>query len=125
MMELSVHGKMCLYCPLALLCRYSDLTLFTAAIRVNPNNGKLYSNLGHQYENRKNYSYAEHLFRRGTEIQPDDAGAFMNLGRALKAMDRLEEAEKVGMHMYVHNQTFMHCANTQMCGWFLFTVASR
>ena len=113
-MELSVHGKVCLYCPPTLLCRYSDLTLFTAAIRVNPNNGKLYSNLGHQYENRKNYSYAEHLFRRGTEIQPDDAGAFMNLGRALKAMDRLEEAEKVGMCAYMHNQTFIHCANTQM-----------
>ncbi len=38
----------------------------------------------------------------------------MNLGRALKAMDRLEEAEKVGMCAYMHNQTFVHRANTQM-----------
>ena len=101
--------------PLALLCRYSDLTLFTAAIRVNPNNGKLYSNLGHQYEHMKNYSYAEHLFRRGTEIQPDDAGAFMNLGRALKAMGRLEEAEKVTKH----DHTVLHRAYVHLCGWFL------
>ena len=114
-----------LYIPL--LCRYSDLTLFTSAIRVNPNNGKLYSNLGHQYEHMKNYSYAEYLFRKGSEIQPDDAGAFMNLGRALKAMDHLEEAEQVrneysrspvcglfsfyhagGVHTCIHIHTYIH-----------------
>ena len=71
------------------------MTLFTAAIKVNPNNGKLYSNLGHQYEYLKNYTHAEHLFRRGSEIQPDDPGAFMNLGRVLRAQERLKEAEIV------------------------------
>ena len=75
--------------------RESDITLFTAAIKVNSNNGKLYSNLGHQYEQMKNFSYAEQLFRRGTEIQPDDVGAYMNLGRALKALGRIPEAEQV------------------------------
>ena len=43
----------------------------------------------------KNFSYAEQLFRRGTEIQPDDVGAYMNLGRALKALGRISEAEQV------------------------------
>lgn len=72
----------------------SDITLFTSAIKVNGNNGKLYNNLGHQYENMKNFTYAEELFRRGSEIQPDDVGSHMNLGRVLKAMGRLPEAEQ-------------------------------
>ena len=43
----------------------------------------------------KNFTYAEELFRRGSEIQPDDVGSHMNLGRVLKAMGRLQEAEQV------------------------------
>jgi len=41
------------------------------------------------------YSYAETLFRTAARVQPDDIGAFINLGRVLKAQERFEEAEKV------------------------------
>ena len=61
----------------------------------------------------KNYSYAENLFRRGSEIQPDDAGAFMNLGRALKALDRLEEAETVG-NEYLRSPVYQ-CVAVPLC----------
>ena len=74
---------------------HSDITLFTSAVRVNPNNGKVYNNLGSEYEKMENHSYAEALFRKATLVQPDDIGAFINLGRILKARERLEEAEKV------------------------------
>ena len=73
----------------------SDTTLFLSAVRVNPNNGKVYNNLGSEYEKVENHSYAEALFRTATLVQPDDIGAFINLGRTLKAQERLEEAEKV------------------------------
>lgn len=73
----------------------SDITLFLSAVRVNPNNGKVYNNLGSEYEKMENHSYAEALFRKATLVQPDDIGAFINLGRILKARERLEEAEKV------------------------------
>ena len=82
----------------------SDTTLFLSAVRVNPNNGKVYNNLGSEYEKVENHSYAEALFRKATLVQPDDIGAFINLGRVLKAQERLEEAEKVKtVPVYVHS----------------------
>lgn len=73
----------------------SDVSLFTSAIRINPHNGKLYNNLGHEYERLDNLTQAEELFRTASVKQPDDVGAFINLGRVLKAQTRLEEAEEV------------------------------
>ena len=70
-------------------------TLFTSAICVNPDNGKLYNNLGHAYEKSENFSHAEKLFRRASKVQPDDVGAFINLGRMLKQLNRPQEAELV------------------------------
>ena len=75
---------------------YSDTALFTSAIRDNPRNGKVYNNLGHELERKGNYTFAEQMFRRASETQPDDVGAFINLGRVLKQQGRLEEAEEVG-----------------------------
>ena len=48
----------------------SDITLFLSAVRVNPNNGKVYNNLGSEYEKMENHSYAEALFRKATLVQP-------------------------------------------------------
>ena len=73
----------------------SDLTLFTSAVHVNPENGKIYNNLGHVYEHNTNYSLAEDMFRRAADKQSDDVGAYINLGRVLKAQSRYSEAEKV------------------------------
>lgn len=74
---------------------YSDLSLFTSAIRINPHNGKIHNNVGHEYEHAGNLSYAEHMFKLAAEKQPDDIGAYINLGRVLKAQERYLEAEIV------------------------------
>ena len=74
----------------------SDETLFRVSIRDNPSNGKVYNNLGHELERRGNITFAERLFRRAGEVQPDDVGAFINLGRTFKQMGKFEESEKVG-----------------------------
>lgn len=79
----------------------NDLTLFTSAVHVNPQNGKLYNNLGHEYERTENGSYAEFLFRKAIEKQPDDIGSYINLGRVLNAMERAREAEEV---RYYHGE---------------------
>ena len=73
---------------------FSDVTLFTSAIRVNPLNGKIHNNLGHEYEQTGDLIRAESLFRRAAELQPDDIGAHINVGRVLKAQEKFKEAEK-------------------------------
>ncbi len=73
----------------------NDNTLFRSAIRVNSGNGKLYNNLGHDYEDMGNYTHAEKLFRVATRVQPNDIGAYINLGRMLKQLGKYPQAEKV------------------------------
>ena len=72
-----------------------DRSLFQSAIRINPSNGKLYNNLGHDYEQMENFSYAEKLFGFATKVQPDDIGAFINVGRMLKQLGQPQKAEEV------------------------------
>ena len=70
-------------------------TLFQSAIHVNPRNGKVFNNLGHHFESLGNHSYAMELFRRAADVQPDDIGAFINLGRVLNVLNRPQESEEV------------------------------
>ena len=70
-------------------------TLFHSAIHINPRNGKLFNNLGHHYESVGNNSYAESLFRRAVQVQSDDVGAYINLGRILNVQNRAAESEEV------------------------------
>ena len=83
---------------------FSDEMLFRVAIRDNPGNGKVYNNLGHEMEKQENYPFAEQLFRSAGQIQPDDIGAFINLGRVLKQQGRFEESERVRICNSTHTQ---------------------
>ena len=73
----------------------SNISLFSAAIRDNPRNGKVYNNLGHEYEAMGDNEMAKRLFAHAAKVQPDDIGAHINLGRVFKAMERYREAEEV------------------------------
>ena len=73
----------------------SDMDLFTSAVKVNPNNGKIYNNLGFQYEYQDDFVRAEELFRKAVELQPDDIGAYINVGRVLKTQEKHKESEIV------------------------------
>ena len=75
--------------------RVSDETLFTSAVKMNPNNGKIHNNLGHVYEHQSKLPEAEQLFHLASRLQPDDVGAFINLGRVRKAQQKYQEAEEV------------------------------
>ena len=86
----------------------SATTLFSAGIRVNPLNGKLYNNLGHEYEQAGNQTYAEELFRKAIEYQSDDIGAYINLGRILNAQDRVTEAEDVSLTLGTLKSVHIH-----------------
>ena len=86
----------------------SDQTLFQSAISINPANGKLYNNLGHSYEQSKNFSYAERLFSFASNVQPDDVGAFINVGRMMKQLGRPQEAEEV---INSNNNSYKHYNN--------------
>ncbi|KAM4747156.1 protein O-mannosyl-transferase TMTC3 [Rhinophrynus dorsalis] len=72
----------------------SEYSLFMSALKVNKNNAKLWNNVGHALENEKNYARALRFFKQATEVQPDDIGAHMNVGRTYKNLNRAKEAEE-------------------------------
>ena len=98
---------------------YSDVTLFRAAIRHNPHNGKVYNNLGHEMERAENYTFAEQLFRKAAKTQADDVGAYINLGRVLKHQGRYAEAEQVSLLaivLYFHFRSLQYCFTFDLTG---------
>ncbi|XP_033017662.1 protein O-mannosyl-transferase TMTC3 [Lacerta agilis] len=72
----------------------SEYTLFMSALKVNKNNAKLWNNVGHALENEKNFERALRFFIQATQVQPDDIGAHMNVGRTYKNLNRTKEAEE-------------------------------
>ena len=77
----------------------TDRELFVSAITFNPSNGKLYNNLGHDYEANGDFVVAEKLFRSAVRVQSDDIGAYINLGRTLRALGKNDEAEWVSSYV--------------------------
>ncbi|NXF39166.1 TMTC3 protein, partial [Nyctibius bracteatus] len=72
----------------------SEYTLFMSALKVNKNNAKLWNNVGHALENEKNFERALQFFIQATQVQPDDIGAHMNVGRTYKNLNKTKEAEE-------------------------------
>ncbi len=73
----------------------NELSLFSSAIKVNPNNAKLYNNIGHYYERLKNYSKAYEYFKLASGHQSDDLGSQINIARTLINLGEEEKAEQL------------------------------
>jgi tetratricopeptide (TPR) repeat protein len=73
----------------------NELSLFSSAIKVNPNNAKLYNNIGHYYERLKNYSKAYEYFKLASDHQSDDLGSQINIARTLINLGEEEKAEQL------------------------------
>ena len=56
---------------------------FKAGLKVNSGNAKLFNNVGHALESEARFAEALTYFRRAVEVQPDDVGAHINVGRTL------------------------------------------
>lgn len=72
----------------------TEMSLFQSGLKVNPNNAKMYNNIGHIYETQNNYSEALQYFLKAVEVQPDDVGAINNVGRTYINLNELSLAEE-------------------------------
>ena len=68
--------------------------VFKSGLKVNSGNAKLFNNVGHALEGGERFSEALEYFRRAAEVQPDDVGAHINVGRTLANLGRAAEAEE-------------------------------
>ena len=73
----------------------TNFHVYSSGIKVNPTNGVLLTNLGIEYADMKNFTYAETLYRRAIAVSPDHSKGYGNLGGLLEALGQDEEAEEV------------------------------
>ena len=70
-----------------------EQSIFLSGLTVNTNNAKLYNNVGHALESKKNYDEALVLFKEAAKVQPNDIGAHINIGRTFNFLEKFNEAE--------------------------------
>ena len=71
-----------------------ELNLFTSGLKVSSGNAKLFNNVGHAHEAKGSHERALRYFRRAVEVQPDDIGGHINVGRTLNNLKMFSEAEE-------------------------------
>ncbi|XP_050443684.1 protein O-mannosyl-transferase Tmtc3 [Adelges cooleyi] len=71
----------------------SEYAIFTAGLKVNKLNAKLYNNVGHALEAENRFTDALVYFNKAVSVQHDDIGAHINVGRTYNHLKMYKEAE--------------------------------
>ena len=72
----------------------TEESIFLSGLKVSSANAKLWNNVGHALESKKDYVKALEFFIQATNAQPDDVGAHINVGRTLNHLQRFADAEQ-------------------------------
>lgn len=72
----------------------SEYTIFMSGLSVNQRNAKLFNNVGHALEGQGKYLEALQYFQTAVQVQPDDVGAYINVGRTYNHLKLYEKAEE-------------------------------
>jgi len=72
----------------------SEQSIFSAGLKVNQRNAKLFNNVGHALESQAKYVEALEYFLQAVNVQDDDIGAHINVGRTHNNLGQFQEAEE-------------------------------
>lgn len=81
----------------------NEYTLFNSGLKVTTRNAKLWNNVGHALEGENRFADALSYFQQASQVQPDDIGAHINVGRTqvnLGNFDAAEEAYKKALSYF-------------------------
>ena len=78
---------------------HSNMSVFIAGLKYNPQNGLLLSNMGKVMKDLGNLTAAEELIRRGVEVSSTHSAAHFSLGKLLYSQKRYQEVEEVTLHL--------------------------
>nr|MBE5727516.1 putative transmembrane and TPR repeat-containing protein CG4050-like [Cucujiformia] len=71
-----------------------EYSIFMSGLKVNQNNAKLFNNVGHALESKGKYREALVFFKTAVDVQEDDVGAHINVGRTYNHLKMFKEAEE-------------------------------
>lgn len=78
----------------------SEQSIFIAGLKVNQRNAKLFNNVGHALESQSKYPEALDYFLKAVQVQNDDIGAHINVGRTYNNLGMFKEAEDAYLKVY-------------------------
>ncbi|XP_054714335.1 protein O-mannosyl-transferase TMTC3-like [Uloborus diversus] len=73
----------------------TEYSLYSSALSVNQQNGKLQNNMGQVLESLNRHEEALQHYEKAIAIEPDDVRSYLNVGRVLTNLRRYNEAEKI------------------------------
>lgn len=71
----------------------TEYTIFMSGLKVNQRNAKLFNNVGHALESDGKYGDALNFFLTAVNVQQDDVGAHINVGRTYNHLKMFKDAE--------------------------------
>jgi protein O-mannosyl-transferase len=72
----------------------SEYSIFLSGLRVNKRNAKLFNNVGHALESDGKFHEALKYFQAAVNVQRDDIGGWINVGRTYNHLKEYKEAEE-------------------------------
>ena len=87
----------------------TSFQLFTEALKLNPTDGLLYSNLGYLYEQRNETELAEQAHSLAIKLSPQYSQPFRNYAVFLRQQERNEEAEVVSLILFLLKSVCVNC----------------
>nr|NVI79167.1 putative transmembrane and TPR repeat-containing protein CG4050-like protein [Cucujiformia] len=71
-----------------------EYSIFMSGLHVNQKNAKLFNNVGHALESEGKFEEALEYFTKAVNVQEDDVGAHINVGRTYNHLKMFKEAEE-------------------------------
>lgn len=84
-----------------------------SGLKVNDRNAKLFNNVGHALESQGRFKEALNFFNMAVQVQGDDIGAHINVGRTYNHLKMFKEAEdaylKVNNTLNIYTNCLSNC----------------
>ena len=84
-----------------------EYSIFMSGLRVNDRNAKLFNNVGHALESQGRFKEALSFFNMAVQVQGDDIGAHINVGRTYNHLKMFKEAEDAYLKVKTSSYTFL------------------
>lgn len=97
-----------------------------SGLKVNDRNAKLFNNVGHALESQGRFKEALNFFNMAVQVQGDDIGAHINVGRTYNHLKMFKEAEdaylkvNINKHFYLNLLDFSDNVNLYTFFFFFF-----
>jgi len=102
-----------------------EYSIFMSGLKVNDRNAKLFNNVGHALESQGRFKEALNFFNMAVQVQGDDIGAHINVGRTYNHLKMFKEAEDAYLKVNNDSKYLYNLSNSFDNFYFFFSRPSH